>query len=106
MAKYLLAYHGGHVDETPDGIQRVMGEFAKWFGELGAAVLDPGYPVSATRTVTPDGNINEGGGPNPVSGYTVLELDSMDRAIDWVKRGPIIQGGRSVEICETMNPLE
>jgi hypothetical protein len=40
------------------------------------------------------------------SGYTVLELDSMDAAIEWVKRGPVVQGGRSVEICETMNPLE
>jgi hypothetical protein len=106
MPKYLLAYHGGHVDDTPEGIKRVMEAFGKWFDELGPAVLDPGYPVSRTCTITPDGKVNEGGGANPVSGYTIIEVESMDSAIDWVKRGPIVKGGRSVEIAETMNPLE
>jgi hypothetical protein len=82
-----------------------MDEFAQWFGQLGPAVLDPGYPVSRTCTVAPDGSVTEGAGANPVSGYTVLELSSIDEAIDWVKRGPIIRGGRTVEIAETINPL-
>ena len=106
MPKYLLAYHGGHVDDSPEGIKRVMEAFGKWFAELGPAVLDPGYPVSRTCTIEPDGKVSEGGGANPVSGYTVIEAESMDKAIEWVERGPIVKGGRSVEIAATMNPLQ
>ena len=35
MPRYLLAYHGGHVDDSLEGRKRVMEEFGKWFAELG-----------------------------------------------------------------------
>jgi len=72
MPRYLLAYHGGHVDDSLEGRKRVMEEFGKWFAELGPRLIDPGNPVA--RAVTIDaGSVREGGGANPVSGYTVIE---------------------------------
>ena len=104
MPRYLLAYHGGHVDDSLEGRKRVMQEFGKWFAELGPRLIDPGNPVS--RAVTVDaGSVSEGGGANPVSGYTVIEADDMQTVIELVKRGPIVQGGRTVEIVETMPAL-
>jgi hypothetical protein len=104
MPRYLLAYHGGHVDESQEGRERVMQEFGKWFGELGERLVDPGNPIA--RAVTVDGGtVSDGGGSNPVSGYTVIEADDMDGAIELVKRGPIVQGGRTVEIAETTTAL-
>jgi hypothetical protein len=104
MPRYLLAYHGGHVDESQEGRERVMQEFGKWFAELGERLVDPGNPIA--RAVTVDGGtVSDGGGSNPVSGYTVIEADDMDRAIELVKRGPIVQGGRTVEIAEATTAL-
>src|SRR6516225_1210420 len=97
MPRYLLAYHGGHVDDSLEGRKRVM-------EELGPRLIDPGNPVA--RAVTIDaGSVSEGGGANPVSGYTVIEADDMPTAIELVKRGPIVQGGRTVEIAETTTAL-
>jgi len=45
MPRYLLAYHGGHVDASLEGRKRVMEEFGKWFAELGPRLIDPGNPV-------------------------------------------------------------
>ena len=104
MPRYLLAYHGGHVDESQEGRERVMKEFGEWFAELGPRLIDPGNPIA--RAVTVDGGtVSDRGGSNPVSGYTVIEADDMEAAIELVKRGPIVQGGRTVEIAETTTAL-
>ena len=104
MPRYLLAYHGGHVDESQEGRERVMKEFGEWFAELGPRLIDPGNPIA--RAVTVDaGTVSDRGGSNPVSGYTVIEADDMEAAIELVKRGPIVHGGRTVEIAETTTAL-
>ena len=104
MPRYLLAYHGGHVDESQEGRERVMKEFGEWFAELGPRLIDPGKPIARAATV--DGaTVSDGGGSNPVSGYTVIDADDMEAAIELVKRGPIVQGGRTVEIAETTTAL-
>ena len=104
MPRYLLAYHGGHVDESQEGRERVMKEFGEWFAELGPRLIDPGNPIA--RAVTVDGGmVSDRAGSNPVSGYTVIEADDMEAAIELVKRGPIVQGGRTVEIAETTTAL-
>ena len=104
MPRYLLAYHGGHVDESLEGRQRVMAAFGEWFEELGPRLIDPGNPVGRAVTID-DSSVTEGGGTNPISGYTVIEANDMDTAIELVKRGPIVQGGRTVEIAETTTAL-
>ena len=104
MPRYLLAYHGGHVDESLEGRRRVMEAFGKWFEELGPRLIDPGNPVARAVTVD-ERSVNDCGGSNPISGYTVIEVDDMDTAIELVKRGPIVQGGRTVEIAETTTAL-
>jgi len=104
MPRYLLAYHGGHVDESQEGRERVMKEFGEWFAELGPRLIDPGNPIARAATVD-GGTVSDGGGSNPVSGYTVIEADDMEAAIELVKRGPIVHGGRTVEIAETTTAL-
>ena len=101
MPRYLLAYHGGHVDESLEGRQRVMAAFGKWFEPR---LIDTGNPLGRAVTID-DSSVTGGGGPNPISGYTVIEANDMDTAIELVKRGPIVQGGRTVEIAETTTAL-
>ena len=44
MGKYVLAYQGGSMAETPEEQEKVMAAWGGWFGSLGAAVVDGGAP--------------------------------------------------------------
>jgi hypothetical protein len=104
LANYLLVYHGGSMPQSPDEQAKVMAAWGKWFGELGDAVVDGGNPVGQTRTIK-GSEVNEGGGANPASGYSVIKADSMDQAVQRAKGCPILAGGGSIEVCETFNAM-
>ena len=105
MANYLLVYHGGGMPQSADEQAKVMAAWGKWFGELGDAIVDGGNPVGQTRTIGANGAVSEGGGANPASGYSVIKADSMEQAVQRAKGCPILQGGGSIEVCETFNAM-
>jgi hypothetical protein len=101
MPNYVLVYHGGGVPESEEEGQRIMAAWMKWFEDIGDSVVDAGNPVSQVKTVASDGSVSAGGGPNPVTGYTVVSADSMDDAVEMSKGCPILHSGGSVEVGET-----
>jgi hypothetical protein len=100
MTTYLLAYHGGSLAETLEEQERVMNDWFAWFGVVGDAMKDPGMPVVDTRTVASDGSVTEGGGANPVTGYSVVEASSLDAAVELAKGCPVLASGGSIEVAE------
>lgn len=105
MANYLLAYHGGGTPATDEARAKSMAAWTKWFQGLGAAVVDAGNPVGRASTVKSGGAVNEGGGANPVTGYSVVKADSLNAAIALAKGCPIVQDGGSIEVCETFTAM-
>jgi hypothetical protein len=105
MAKYLFAYHGGGRPQ-PGTEQQVMEEWIKWFGELGPAIVDGGQPVGGRKTVGSDGSVSDGGGNNPVTGYSVVEGDSLDAAAEMAKGSPQLKAGGTVEVAELFDPTQ
>jgi hypothetical protein len=103
MANYLLAYHGGGMAETPAEQEKVMAAWGAWFGQLGAAVVDGGNPVGAAKVVAANGSVSDGGGANPLTGYSVIKADSLDSAVAMAKGCPVLMSGGSVEVCETFD---
>jgi hypothetical protein len=101
MANYLLAYHGGGMPETEAEQARVLADWGRWYEKLGGAVVDGGNPVGRSSTLESSGAVSEGGGANPVSGYTIVTADSLDAAVDLARGCPILEGGGSIEVCET-----
>lgn len=101
MATYLLAFHGGGMPETEEDRARVMAAWGEWYGRLGAAVVDGGNPVGMARTMSPDGSVADGGGVNPVSGYTIIAAADLDAAVEMARGCPILNAGGSIEVCET-----
>ncbi len=101
MPKYVFAYHGGKKPETPEEGAEVMAAWGAWFETLGDAVVDGGGPVGTSRTVT-SGGVADDGGANPLSGYSVINADSMDAAVTMAKGCPILDAG-SVEVSEVMD---
>jgi hypothetical protein len=105
VPRYLLAYHGGSMPETEAEQAHVMRAWTTWYTELGEAVVDPGNPVGQASTIAADGKVTSGGGANPVSGYTILEADSLDEAVKMAKGCPARSGGVSIEVAETFNVM-
>ncbi len=100
MPKYLFAYHGGNVPDTPEEGKAEMKRWMDWYGDMGAAVVDGGAPVGQSHTVSKDGHV-EDGGANPISGYSIIECDSYEAACAHAKNNPmVVNGSGSVEVAE------
>ncbi len=102
MAKFLFAYHGGGMPETPEEGEKAMAAWMSWYEAMGAAVVDGGAPVAQSYTVSADG-VADNGGANPLSGYTVVEAADYDAACEMAKGCPMVQDGSgSVEVAQTV----
>lgn len=104
MAKYLLAYTGGIQPETEEDGQAVMNAWIAWFGSLGPAVVDPGNPIGASATVASDGS-SSAGGASGITGYSVVEADSLDAATAIAQSCPHLAASGSVEVYETFDVM-
>ena len=103
MAKYLYVYHGGSMPNTPEEVKQVMDAWGAWMGSLGAALIDGGNPVGKSSTVHPDGSVTNDGGPNPSSGYSLIEASDLDDALEKAKRCPVLTSGGSIEVAEAID---
>lgn len=101
MAKFVFAYHGGGMPESPEEGAKVMAAWQAWMAGLGSAIVDGGAPVSASKTVSSSG-VEDDGGSNPLTGYSVIEAASYDAAVAHAKGCPILDSGGTVEVAETM----
>ena len=105
MARFLLAYHGGGMPESEEEQARVMAAWGAWVQSAVGAIADPGNPVSESRTIAADGSVSHGGGANPVSGYSLLEAESLDAAVAIAQGCPVLQGGATIEVAETFDVM-
>jgi len=102
MAKYVFAFHGGGAPSSPEEGEKVMAAWGAWMASLGENLVDPGAPVGASTTLSRAG-ATEGGGANPLSGYTVVQADSMEQAMEFGKTCPMLDApDGSIEIAEVM----
>ncbi len=102
MSKYVLAYHGGSMPESAADQAAAMAAWGTWFGELGDAVIDAGNPTGQSKTIASDGSIEDGGGANPLSGYSLVTASDIDSAVALAKGCPILSAGGSIEVAEAI----
>lgn len=103
MANYVLAYHGGGMPETEEEGAKVTAEWNAWYGQLGESIVDGGAPTGQAKTVSSDGSVTDGGGANPISGYTVVSANDIDSAVSLAKGCPILSAGGTIEVAETID---
>ena len=103
MPKYVFAYHGGSIPESPAAQAEAMAAWGAWFGSLGEAVIDGGNPTGQSKTINADGSVKNGGGANPVSGYSLITATDIDAALAHAKGCPILAVGGSVEVAEALD---
>ncbi|MCP4380014.1 MAG: hypothetical protein GY798_01055 [Hyphomicrobiales bacterium] len=97
MANYLFAFHQGPNPDKPG--PEVMEKWMTWFKDMGDAVVNMGAPLGPSKTVASSGT-SDGGGANPLSGYTVVKADSIEAACKMAEGCPGLESGGSVEVAE------
>lgn len=102
MPKFLLIYHGKPDIQSPEDGAKHMTAWKAWSASLGDAVVDPGLPVGPSKTITPNGVVDNGGA-NPVSGMTVLQAETMQQAVDLARECPHLSGTGTIEIAEAID---
>lgn len=102
MTKYLLSYHGGDQPKDQAEGERVTKSWVDWLASLGKSLVTAGNPTTIAKTIAPSGKVSDGGGANPVTGWTVLEAKSFDEAVKLAKGCPQLRANGSIEVSEIM----
>ncbi|RZV48575.1 MAG: hypothetical protein EX270_13685 [Pseudomonadales bacterium] len=99
MTQYLIVYLGGDQPSSPEDGKQHFSKYMAWLSSLGDSVISPANPLKNTSTVNADGTVNTGG-VTKMSGYTIVEADSMEAALTIAKDCPFLDIGGSLEVSE------
>lgn len=101
MTKFVVLYSGGGEPEDESMNDAVMAAWGAWYGKLGDAIVDGGNPFTPVgKRVAGDGSVSDMA-MNEISGYTVIEADSLDAAVAAVKDHPHLNYGGEISVHET-----
>ncbi len=101
MGNYVLAYRGGTMAETEEERNEVMAAWGAWFGSVGEALVDAGNPFAASASVSAGGTVTEGAGSG-LGGYSIVKAESLEAATGLAKGCPVLGGGGTVDVYETI----
>ena len=101
MAQYIITYLGGDMPSSPEEGQKHFTKYREWLTELGDSVVSPANPLKDTTTIKPDGSVIPGS-TSAMSGFTVIEAESMDAALNAARTCPFLEIGGILEVSELM----
>ena len=99
MPQYAIFYLGGNPPSTPEEGKQHFSKYMEWLSSMGDAAVSPANPLKNTSTVNPDGSVISGGATK-MSGFTIVEADSMESALSIAKTCPFLDIGGSLEVSE------
>ncbi len=99
MTNYLLAYHGGKMPETPEEGAEHMAKWEAWANELGDALVNKGTPLAQSKSVNSNG-VTDGGGDDPMMGYSILRAENLEAAVKMVEDSPHVNYGGTMVVSE------
>jgi hypothetical protein len=97
MAHYLVTYHGSEMPHDPEAMAAARDAFMQWAANVGAALVDPGAPVSAKTTISNAG-VQQGPAEGPLQGWSVIEADSPEAAEQILSEHPFISRGGRLQV--------
>ncbi len=101
MPQYIITYLGGDQPSTPEEGKQHFAKYQEWLSSLGDSAVSPANPFKNTSTVNSDGTVTSGS-TTAMSGYTIIESDSMEAALEIAKACPFLDIGGSLEVSELM----
>ena len=104
MTTYLVTYHGGGgPPPSAEAREQMMAAFGAWVASVGDHMVDPGAPLGASKTVSPEG-VTDGGPEAGIGGYSLIKADDLDAAAGLVKNHPFVARGGSLGVSEAVAP--
>ncbi len=101
MPQYVIVYLGGDQPSSPEEGKQHFAKYKEWLSSLGDSAVSPANPLKDTSTVNSDGTVTTGS-TTSMSGYTIIETDSMEAALLIAKACPFLDTGGSLEVSELM----
>jgi hypothetical protein len=101
MAQYIITYLGGDQPSSPEEGKQHFAKYKEWLSSLGDSAVSPANPLKGTSTVNSDGTVTTGS-KTSMSGFTIIEADSMEAALLIAKACPFLDIGGSLEVSELM----
>lgn len=102
MPRFIFAYHGAPNVQTRENCQAHMQDWLAWRRRLGAAVVDPGYPVGPSKSVSATG-VQDYDGPAALQGVTIVEASTMEEALAMAASCPHVTSGGTLEVAEAVD---
>lgn len=99
MTNYILAYHGGKMPESPEEGAEHMAKWEAWADSLGDSLINRGTPLGKSMSVNSSG-VTDGGGADPMIGYSILKAENIDAAVKMVKDSPHVNYGGTMVVAE------
>ena len=99
MPQYVIVYLGGEQPSSPEEGKQHMSKYMGWLSSLGDAAVSPANPLKNTSTIDSDGWVTSGGATS-MSGFTIIEEESMEAALSVAKTCPFLDIGGSLEVSE------
>ncbi len=101
MPQYFIVYLGDDQPSSPEEGKQHFSKYMNWLSSLGDAAVSPANPLKDTSTVHSDGTVTPGG-TTSMSGFTIIEADSMEAALSIAKGCPFLDIGGSLEVSKLM----
>ena len=99
MAQYIIAYLGGDQPPSPEEGERHFAKYKEWLSSLGDSAVSPANPFKDTHIVNSDGTVTKGS-TTSMSGYTIVEAESMEAALEMATACPFLEINGSLEVSE------
>jgi len=108
MKKFIILYHApkGAMEKmakvSPEDAKKGMEPWMIWAKKCGTGLVDMGTPLGNGQTVKKNGASRS---PSTVIGYSILQADSMDKAVAMLKDHPHLEWMDScqIEVHETLS---
>ena len=109
MRQFLYLFRGGDSGSSPEEMQESMQKWAKWIEDLskegkfvsGLPLDQEGKVLEGNSRVLTDGPFTEG--KEVVGGYSIVNAENLDEAVELTKGCPIFETGGSVEIRKLLS---
>lgn len=107
MKKFIVIYHAPAKsfeqakNASQEDMKKGMDAWMKWAEKCGTGLVDMGTPLSGGQKVSKSGSIPSTKG---VLGYSILQAESMEKAIKLLKNHPHLDwaAGCEIEVHECM----
>jgi hypothetical protein len=76
--------------------------FGAWVASVGDAMVDPGAPLAASRSISSSGSV-DGPASGPIGGYTLLRAADLDAAAQLVANHPFVSRGGTLQVSQAVD---